>query len=612
MSASAALPSTASAAAPPFTAPAAAGPLIEIRDLTRTYHIGDIDIHALRGANLTIDRGEFIAIMGASGSGKSTLMNIIGCLDRPTSGKYVLEGIEVASLDEEQLAAIRSRRIGFVFQSFNLLSRTNAIENVELPLLYSGWTGDGGRHAHDLLHMVGLGGREQNNPNQLSGGQQQRVAIARALVNHPSILLADEPTGNLDSQSSNEILALIQRLNREQRLTVILVTHEAEIAAYADRIVTFRDGVIVSETRSRPAPAPAARQAADPAFLSLRSQSTDSRNDEAWSFAAMAIATAARALGRNKMRSALTMLGIFIGVGAVIAMVAIGQGASASVRDQIASLGSNLIIVLPGATTSNGVRAGFGSRSTLTVGDAQAIAKEARSVALTGYVDRQVAQVVSATTNWSTNITGTTADHVEIADWPVARGRFFTSEEEHSADNLCVLGQTVATNLFPTGQDPVGQTVRIKGVLMRVIGVMSAKGQNNWGQDQDDVVFIPFQTAQRKVIGGAAANPVATSTALYSTTPFNSTTVRTSVFGNVPKLSGMVNVIELKTADGDLIQPAIEQVTQILHQRHRIQPNQDDDFTVRSLEDIAQAAQGATQVMTMLLAAVASISLLVG
>jgi macrolide transport system ATP-binding/permease protein len=158
----------------------------------------------------------------------------------------------------------------------------------------------------------------------------------------------------------------------------------------------------------------------------------------------------------------------------------------------------------------------------------------------------------------------------------------------------------------------VGQTVRIKGVLMRVIGVMSAKGQNNWGQDQDDVVFIPFQTAQRKVIGGAAANPVATSTALYSTTPFNSTTVRTSVFGNVPKLSGMVNVIELKTADGDLIEPAIEQVTQILHQRHRIQPNQDDDFTVRSLEDIAQAAQGATQVMTMLLAAVASISLLVG
>jgi macrolide transport system ATP-binding/permease protein len=601
---------SASTALPNFAA-AAAERLIEIRDLKRTYHLGDIDIHALRGANLLIERGEFIAIVGASGSGKSTLMNIIGCLDRPTSGKYVLDGIDVASLDEEQLAAIRSRRIGFVFQSFNLLSRTNAIENVELPLLYSGWTTEGGHHAHELLLMVGLAGRERNNPNQLSGGQQQRVAIARALVNHPSILLADEPTGNLDTQSSIEIMSLIQRLNRDQGLTVILVTHEADVAAFADRVVTFRDGVIVSETRNRPAAAASSTASAvlapAPGLGAPRPE-----KEEAWSFAAMAIATAGRALGRNKMRSALTMLGIFIGVAAVIAMVAIGQGASASVRDQIASLGSNLIIVLPGATTANGVRAGFGSRSTLTVGDALAIQKEARSVALTGYVNRQAAQVVSATTNWSTNITGTTADHIEIADWPVARGRFFTGEEDHAAANLCVLGQTVANNLFAPGVDPVGQTVRIKAVLMRVIGVMSPKGQNNWGQDQDDVVFIPFQTAQRKVIGAAAANPVATSTAFYSTSPFNSTNVRTSVFGNVPKLNGMVNVIELKTSGSDLIQPAIDQVTQILHQRHRVQFNQDDDFTVRSLEDIAQAAQGAAQVMTMLLAAVASISLLVG
>src|SRR5271166_5718005 len=397
-----------STALPTFTA-AAAERLIEIRDLTRTYHMGDIDIHALRGANLLIDRGEFIAIVGASGSGKSTLMNIIGCLDRPTSGKYVLEGIDVASLDEEQLAAIRCRRIGFVFQSFNLLSRTNAIENVELPLLYSGWTTEGGHHAHELLLLVGLAGRERNNPNQLSGGQQQRVAIARALVNYPSILLADEPTGNLDTQSSIEIMSLIQRLNRDQGLTVILVTHEADVAAFADRVVTFRDGVIVAETRNRPAPMAASSDTSAGFSAAAGLGALDSKKEEAWSFAAMAIATAGRALGRNKMRSALTMLGIFIGVAAVIAMVAIGQGASASVRDQIASLGSNLIIVLPGATTSNGVRAGFGSRSTLTVGDALAIQKEARSVALTGYVNRQSAQVVSATTNWSTNITGTTA-----------------------------------------------------------------------------------------------------------------------------------------------------------------------------------------------------------
>ena len=173
--------------------------------------------------------------MGASGSGKSTLMNLIGCLDRPTSGRYLLEGVDVASLDEEELAAIRSRRIGFIFQNFNLLSRTSALENVELPLFYSGWPADGAARAQSLVTMVGLNGRERNYPSQLSGGQQQRVAIARALINEPAILLADEPTGNLDSTNSAEILEIMTRLNRERGLTIIVVTHDAEVAAYADR-----------------------------------------------------------------------------------------------------------------------------------------------------------------------------------------------------------------------------------------------------------------------------------------------------------------------------------------------------------------------------------------
>ncbi|HEY9156411.1 ABC transporter ATP-binding protein, partial [Candidatus Binatus sp.] len=223
--------------------------VIELVGMTKTYVLGEVEVNALRGVNLKIERGEFVAVMGASGSGKSTLMNMLGCLDRPTSGRYLLEGEDVAQLNESELATIRSRRIGFVFQNFNLLSRTSALENIELPLFYSAWTADGESRAADLVKLVGLAGREQSHPNQLSGGQQQRVAIARALVNRPSILLADEPTGNLDSTNSAEIMEVLTKLNREQGLTVIVVTHDPEMAAYADRVVTFRDGAIISDTR---------------------------------------------------------------------------------------------------------------------------------------------------------------------------------------------------------------------------------------------------------------------------------------------------------------------------------------------------------------------------
>src|SRR5215472_16789377 len=228
--------------------------VIEIRDLWKTYQLGEVEVHALRGVSLHVERGECVAVMGASGSGKSTLMNIVGCLDRPTQGNYLLEGKDVAELSEEILATIRGRKIGFVFQNFNLLARTSALENVELPLFYSAWSGAGARRAEDLMKMLGLDGREASHPNQLSGGQQQRVAIARALINRPAILLADEPTGNLDSTNSAEIMDIISRLNRDQGITIILVTHDGEIAKYADRIVTFRDGQIVSDTRKDQSP----------------------------------------------------------------------------------------------------------------------------------------------------------------------------------------------------------------------------------------------------------------------------------------------------------------------------------------------------------------------
>ncbi len=223
-------------------------PVIQIKDLVKVYKLGEVEVCALQGVSLSIARGDFVAIMGASGSGKSTFMNILGFLDRPTSGEYLLEGISGERLSRDELAEIRNRKIGFVFQGFNLLSRTSALENVELPLMYANTPTSKRRElAQRALSEVGLEGREHHHPSQLSGGQQQRVAIARALVNEPSILLADEPTGNLDSKTSTEVMAIFQRLNRDLGITVIMITHEPDIASFAKRTILFKDGKIVAD-----------------------------------------------------------------------------------------------------------------------------------------------------------------------------------------------------------------------------------------------------------------------------------------------------------------------------------------------------------------------------
>jgi putative ABC transport system ATP-binding protein len=241
ISESQALPLSAPALAPP----ADARPVIQLDHIHKTYTMGDVDVLALRGVSLTISEGEFVAIMGASGSGKSTMMNIIGCLDRPTRGAYVLDGQDVSELSKDERADIRCQKIGFIFQGFNLLARTSALENVELPMLYAGVpTAQRDQRAMEALAAVGLAGREQNHPNQLSGGQQQRVAVARSLVNNPALILADEPTGNLDSRTSVEVMEIFQKLNRERGITLVLVTHEPDIAQYAQRVIVFKDGKI--------------------------------------------------------------------------------------------------------------------------------------------------------------------------------------------------------------------------------------------------------------------------------------------------------------------------------------------------------------------------------
>jgi len=585
--------------------------VIKVENVARTFVVGDVKVEALRGISLTVQPGEFVAIMGSSGSGKSTLMNILGCLDQPTSGHYFLEGLDVATLREPELARIRSERLGFVFQSFNLLARTSALENVSLPLYYAAAgpkrRAERVQRARAALELLGLADRERNTPNQLSGGQQQRVAIARALINQPSLLLADEPTGNLDTRTSHEIMEALRSLNREQGVTIVLVTHEADIAAYADRIVTMRDGEIVADERvTKPAAPGAAAEGERSAFLHPpQPHDTTLPTSGFLAFALMILAAAAQAIGRNKMRSVLTMLGVFIGVAALIVMVAVGNGASEAVRKQIESLGTNVVVVLPGALTLGGIRAGYGSASTLTVGDARAIRRDDPAVAQVGYLIRQSGQVQYSHQNWTTTIQGVSVNYSSVTNWYIAAGHGITAEDESKANLVVVIGQTVYRQLFSPGENPIGAFILVKSVPLQVIGVLVAKGQSVFGTDQDDLVMTPFTTAERKVLGVAA--PTTQQTPLnwpYLPWP--------NPYNLQARMTGFANQIYVQAVSQPMVQTAIHQLTETLIRRHRIKPGAINDFDVRNLSQFVETAESSSRVMALLLAAVASISLLVG
>ena len=585
------------------------GALIEVEALSRMYNVGDVEVRALDDVNLRVDECEFVAIMGASGSGKSTLMAILGCLDRPTSGRYRLQGVDVAGLSEPELARLRGERLGFVFQSFNLLPRTSAIENVALPLFYRK-SGQAGRRerterARAALGRLGLAERERSTPGQLSGGQQQRVAIARALINSPNLLLADEPTGNLDSKTSHEIMEALTALNRSQGVTVVVVTHEADIAAYADRVVTMRDGRVISDEKPKQKTFKAPWLAGSIPVAGGQARGAGMTPPSAWAFSGMILGAAGQALLRNMMRSALTMLGIFIGVAALIAMVAVGQGANEAVRKQIESLGSNLLVILPGATTASGVRAGFGSASTITVADATAIRRDDNAIGEVSYLIRQNGQTQFGNQNWTTNIQGVTENYPAMTNWMIDSGRSISSEDEDQAALVVVLGQTVYKQLFSPDESPIGAVVLVKGVPLHVIGLLTGKGQTAFGMDQDDLVMIPFSTAEQKVLGVAAPSQQQVALNWIYPPPANP-------FGIQPRLTGFVNQIYAQAASPDLVQTAIAQASHTLRDRHRIKPGGTEDFSIRNLSQIAQAAEGSSRIMALLLAAVASISLLVG
>ncbi len=649
-----------------MTCPTQATPeaLIELRDIRKTYLLGEIRLPVLRGISLRIHPGEYVALMGTSGSGKTTLMNILGCLDRPSSGDYWLHGEEVGRLDSDSRAVLRHRNIGFVFQSFNLLPRTSAIDNVTMPLLYGRDHVDAGtrlQRARELLQHLGLGEHLRHEPSQLSGGQQQRVAIARALINQPQVLLADEPTGNLDSSTSEEILRVFRELNEREGVTIILVTHDPNVAKHAKRLIRVVDGVIAAEDSIPNDPAPAPLHAPRPlagegegvrAMLTTTSpphpgplprpggEGTDtakqaalglsgagsSRGGSAFGLARI-LGTALTALRRNLMRASLTALGIIIGVAAVIAMMGIGKGSATAIERTIASMGANILLVLPGSASSGGVTFGAGSVKTLTAQDADAILANSPSVRGVAPIVRVRTQVVHGNRNWvPTYIFGTTPDFLSVREWDLAAGESFTEGDVRNAGKLCLLGQRLVRELFPD-ESPLGREVRVQNVPFRVIGILSSKGANMMGLDQDDILLAPWTTIKNRVAGTSAesGNQSATTTSstasasspsrLYPSSQRNLYPGSSSSQGeNAPSPVRFVNVdqIYVATRGPQSLASAIGEITQILRERHRIRASQADDFNIRDMTETSKTLSSTAGLMTQLLLAVALISLLVG
>ena len=541
-------------------------PILELHEIRKSFPMGDERVIILKGISLKIHAGEFVAIMGPSGSGKSTLMNIMGLLDRPDSGSFLLNGKEVQGLSEGDLAVARRESLGFVFQQFHLLPRLSALENVSLPLLYSIRSMPSGPGT-TLLKRVGLENRVHHNPAQLSGGQQQRVAIARALIHQPEIILADEPTGNLDSKSSGEILGLLKDLNAEG-MTVILVTHEPEVAAAAERIITIRDGLIESdETRDSartPVSTPSAIQKPRPSlepngnrFVELFKQAT-------------------RTLIANKLRTVLSTLGVLIGVAAVIAMLAIGKGAQEAIETQLSSLGSNLVSVRPASIRIGGVSM-ESDWLKITRDDAEALQKSIASVKRTGSVVQANNQRVAyLEKNSATQVFGTQPIYARMHALIPTIGRYFTDEESQQRALVAVIGATVSRNLFGT-ENPVGKTLKVNKIPLRVIGLLPEKGASSFG-DRDDQIHVPLQTAMSRLFG-----------------------------------KSFLDFIEVEIEKGADMEAAQTKIDEVLRSRHDIPPSQTEEaFRIFNMADIQSALTETSRTLSLLLLVIAGISLLVG
>jgi macrolide transport system ATP-binding/permease protein len=535
--------------------------LIRARNLTKTFVMGKVEVRALRGLSLDVDRGEFVSIMGTSGSGKTTLMDILGCLSRPTSGTYHLDGRAVGDLTDDSLSEIRNEQIGFVFQMFNLLARTSALGNVEIPLLYSG-VGARERRERALraLESVGLKHRAYHYPNELSGGEKQRVAIARALVNNPSIILADEPTGNLDSKSGEEIMGVFRSLHKEGR-TIILVTHDQHIAEYAERIVRIKDGQIEQDQVLR-----------EPTHNAAGVSAGAARRTSFIGSLMAGFSSGSKGLLTNKTRSLLTMLGIVIGVAAVIGMLGVGEGAKTQITSQIEKLGSNVLTVSPRRAENKDEALEWRGRSRgLTDGDAYAIKDKIPGVSEVAPQVRTQERVRYLDEYWDTQVVGTTPSYQDIRNLEIEQGRYLGEGDLDSWAKVCVIGKTVKDELFGDAS-PVGKDVKVASERFTVIGILKEKGRVGW-EDFDDQIFIPLTTAQKRFTGDDLVQTIFVK-------------ARTSADANV----------------------AVGEIETLLTTRH----NKVVDFRVRSQEEFRETIEGTASTFKLMLAGIAAISLVVG
>ncbi|MEZ4820500.1 MAG: ABC transporter permease [Bdellovibrionota bacterium] len=546
--------------------------LIDIQNVSKIYQMGDDPKNiftALDKVSLSIDKGEYVAIIGPSGSGKSTLLQIIGLLDPPTSGSYKMAGYETTELSDNQVTHLRAQKIGFVFQMFNLLSRVSAKDNTLLPMIYQKGRVDHVR-VEKVLAQLGMQDHMHHTPSQLSGGQQQRVAIARALVNQPEIILADEPTGNLPQKQAVEIIEELERLHREEDITLLIITHSPELAARADRVVEIVDGKIVKDQiqhtyRNR-------KQAESPTEVKFK----DRFNIRLWmQTTKMALQT----MLRNRIRTFLTMLGIIIGVFSVISMLAIGEGAKKNVEHELRRLGSNLFRV---NSQWPKIKGSARQKRTITRLNAKDLHALGQLVQSNPYLKDFAATYEGKGTatfegySYSTKIIGVSPSYERLRGNYPSHGRFFNEQENENQERVCVIGQTVYKQLFKNQENPIGRSIKIENRNFRVVGLLPSNG-TSWGGDVDDVVYVPVETAVHRIFG-----------------------------------EDFYTFFYIQAKDELAIKAAIKEVETLLRSRHGMSKGMSDDFAIKNYGEMKDTVDQVSGTMLKLILIVALISLVVG
>ena len=529
--------------------------LIECKNINRYFGSGANRVHVLKDVSLSIEKGDFVAIIGQSGSGKSTLMNILGCLDSATSGSYQIDGIETAKMEPDELAALRRERFGFIFQRYNLLGSLTARDNVALPAVYMGMGGkERSNRAEKLLQDLGLEGKEGNKPSELSGGQQQRVSIARALMNGGEIIFADEPTGALDTASGKNVIEIIQKLHKEGH-TVIMVTHDPGIAAIANRIIEIRDGEIISDSSK------------NPEIPESKIERIKEKSSFYYDQFVEAFKMSVQAIMAHKMRSLLTMLGIIIGIASVVSVVALGNGSEKKILADISAMGTNTISIFPGR--------GFGDRrsgriKTLTIDDAKVIAKQS-------YVASATPQTTSGgtltyrNTDLSASLYGVGEQYFDVLGLKLESGRLFDETDVKEDAQVVVIDQNTKEKLFGADVNPLGKTVLFNKRPLTVIGVMQ-KEENSFGNADVLMLWSPYTTVMHQITGESHTNS-----------------------------------ITVKIKDDANTQVAEKGLTELLKTRHGT-----EDFFMNNSDSIKQMVETTTGTMKLLISSIALISLVVG